>query len=70
VCHRSVERIELLLALPQLTRKQRVALVLHYYCDYSLREVAEITGSTPSAVVVNLHRGRKRLRELLGDDDG
>ena len=65
------ETTQLLLALPQLTRKQRVALVLHYFCDYSLREVAEITGSTPSAVGVHLHRGRKRLRELLlGDDDG
>lgn len=64
------ETTELLLALPQLTRKQRVAIVLYYYCDYSLRDVAEITDSTPTAVGVHLHRGRKRLRELLGDDDG
>jgi RNA polymerase sigma factor (sigma-70 family) len=63
------ETTELLLALPQLTPKQRVAIVLHYYVGYSLKEVAKITGSTPSAVGVHLHRGRKRLRELLGDDD-
>jgi RNA polymerase sigma factor (sigma-70 family) len=63
------ETTELLLALPRLTPKQRVAIVLHYYSGYSLKEVAKITGSTPSAVGVNLHRGRKRLRELLGDDD-
>jgi RNA polymerase sigma-70 factor, ECF subfamily len=60
---------ELLLALPELTKKQRVAIVLHYYAGYSLKEVAEITGSTPSAVGVRLHRGRTRLREILGDDD-
>jgi RNA polymerase sigma-70 factor (ECF subfamily) len=64
------ETAELLLALPRLTPKQRVAIVLHYYCDYSLQEVAKVMGSTPSAVGVHLYRGRKRLRKLLGDDDG
>ncbi len=63
------ETAELLIALPRLTPKQRVAIVLHYYSGYSLKEVAKITGSTPSAVGVHLHRGRKRLRELLGDDE-
>jgi len=63
------ETIELLLALPRLTPKQRVAIVLHYYAGYSLNEVAKITRSTPSAVGVHLHRGRRHLRELLGDDD-
>lgn len=63
------ETTELLLALPRLTPKQRVAIVLHYYAGYSLKEVAKITRSTPSAVGVHLHRGRRRLRELLGDED-
>jgi RNA polymerase sigma-70 factor (ECF subfamily) len=63
------ETTELLLALPELTPNQRVAIVLHYYSGYSLKEVAEITGSTPSAVGVRLYRGRMRLRELLGDGD-
>jgi RNA polymerase sigma-70 factor (ECF subfamily) len=63
------ETAELILALPRLSPKQRAAIILHYYSGYSLREVAEIIGSTPSAVGVHLHRGRKRLREFLGDDD-
>jgi RNA polymerase sigma-70 factor, ECF subfamily len=63
------ETTALLAALPQLSRKQRAAIVLHYHSGYSLREVAEIIGSTPSAVGVHLHRGRKRLRALLGDED-
>jgi RNA polymerase sigma-70 factor (ECF subfamily) len=63
------EATELLLALPKLPANQRIAIVLHYYGGYSLKEVAKITGSTPSAVGVRLHRGRKRLHELLGDDD-
>ncbi len=57
------------MALPRLSPKQRRAIVLHYYGDYSLKEVATITGTTFSAVGVHLHRGRKRLRELLGDED-
>jgi RNA polymerase sigma-70 factor (ECF subfamily) len=61
--------MELLVALPRLSPKQRAAVVLHHHSGYSLKEVAEIIGSTPAAVGVHLHRGRKRLRELLGDDD-
>jgi RNA polymerase sigma factor (sigma-70 family) len=63
------ETMELLVALPRLSPKQRAAIVLHYHAGYSLKEVAEIVGSTPSAVGVHLHRGRKRLRLLLGDED-
>jgi RNA polymerase sigma-70 factor (ECF subfamily) len=61
--------VELLMALPHLSPKQRAAVVLHHHSGYSLKEVAEIIGSTPAAVGVHLYRGRKRLRELLGDDD-
>jgi RNA polymerase sigma-70 factor (ECF subfamily) len=60
---------ELLVALPRLSPKQRAAIALHYHAGYSLKEVADIIGSTPAAVGVHLHRGRKRLRELLGDQD-
>jgi RNA polymerase sigma factor (sigma-70 family) len=63
------ETAELLAALPRLSPKQRAAIVLHHHAGYSLKEVADIIGSTPAAVGVHLHRGRKRLRELLGDED-
>jgi RNA polymerase sigma-70 factor (ECF subfamily) len=63
------ETAELLAALPRISPKQRAAIVLHYHAGYSLKEVADIIGSTPAAVGVHLHRGRKRLRELLGEDD-
>jgi len=32
--------------------------------------VASIIGSTPAAVKVHLLRGRRRLRELLKENDG
>ena len=61
---------ELAAALAQLSPKQRAAAVLHYRDGYTAAEVADIIGSTTSAVGVHLHRARARLRDLLGDDDG
>jgi RNA polymerase sigma-70 factor (ECF subfamily) len=59
------ETLELLMALGQLSRIEREAVVLHYYADRSIREIARITGSKQSAVGVRLHRAKKRLRELM-----
>lgn len=56
---------ELLWALRQLPQQQRAALVLFYYADHPVREVAAILDSTAIAVRVNLSRGRRRLRKLL-----
>jgi RNA polymerase sigma factor (sigma-70 family) len=58
------ETAALLGALPRLSPKQRASIVLRYHAGYTLKEVAEIIGSTPSAVGVHIHRGRMRLREL------
>jgi RNA polymerase sigma factor (sigma-70 family) len=60
---------DLVTALAQLSPKQRAATILHFHDGYSKAETAEIIGSTTSAVGVHLHRARKRLRDLLGDDD-
>ena len=57
-------------ALRQLPPQQRAAVVLHYYADKPIREIAELLGTSSSTVAVHLHRGRNRLRDLLGDDDG
>lgn len=61
---------EVLDLMKRLSAKQRAALILHHYAGYPLAEVARIVGSTPAAVGVHLHRGRRRLRNLLeaGDD--
>jgi RNA polymerase sigma-70 factor (ECF subfamily) len=59
----------LVAALAELSPKQRAAAVLHFRDGYTLSETAEIIGSTTAAVGVHLNRARKRLRDLLGDDD-
>ena len=60
---------ELTVALRQLPAQQRAAVVLHYYADRPIHEIAEVLGTSASTVAVHLHRGRNRLRDLLGDDD-
>ena len=59
---------QLLAALQGLTPQQRVVMVLHYYADCPVREIAHRTGINPLAVRAHLSRGRKRLRMLLGDE--
>jgi RNA polymerase sigma-70 factor (ECF subfamily) len=59
----------LMAALRKLSPMQRGALILHHYAGYPVLDVARILGSTSGAVRVHLSKGRRRLRELLGDDD-
>jgi RNA polymerase sigma-70 factor (ECF subfamily) len=60
-------------ALRRLSPAQRAAVFLHYQADLPVREVARLMGTSTTAVKVHLHRGRNRLREILGaeeeDDD-
>jgi RNA polymerase sigma-70 factor (ECF subfamily) len=60
----------LMIALRKLSPMQRGSLILHYYGGYKAREVARILGSSSAAVRVHLSRGRRRLKELIGDDIG
>jgi RNA polymerase sigma-70 factor, ECF subfamily len=59
---------QLLDALQGLTPQQRAVIVLHYYVDCPVREIARRTGINPLAVRAHLSRGRKHLRVLLGDE--
>ena len=49
--------------------RQRAAVVLFYYADASVRTIARRTGTSQLAVRANLSRGRKRLKQILGDRD-
>lgn len=60
---------ELLDAVAQLPSAQRAAVVLFYFVDAPVREIARRTGSSQLAVRASLSRGRKRLKQLLGDRD-
>jgi RNA polymerase sigma-70 factor, ECF subfamily len=64
---------ELIWALGRLSPNQRAAVVMRYEAGLPIDEIAGRLGITSATVRVHLHRGRRRLRELLGskeeDDD-
>jgi len=61
---------DLVEALRKLPSAQRAAVVLFYYADLPIREIATRLDSNSLAVRANLSRGRSRLRQLLGERDG
>jgi RNA polymerase sigma-70 factor (ECF subfamily) len=61
--------VDLWRALARLPPKQRASVVLADYAGWSHREVAHVLDSSVSAVGVHVHRARRRLRELLEDED-
>ena len=67
--HDEVPLLELGPALRQLSPSQRAAVFLHYEADLPVREVARLMGTSAAAVKVHLMRGRRRLAELLREDD-
>lgn len=57
-------------AVRQLTPMQRAAVVLYYYEDLPVLEVARVLQVSASTVKQHLHRARAKLAEELGDDVG
>jgi RNA polymerase sigma-70 factor (ECF subfamily) len=52
-------------ALLKLTAEERLPLVLHFYLDLSLDEVAQTLGISESAAKSRIYRAAKRLRSDL-----
>jgi RNA polymerase sigma-70 factor (ECF subfamily) len=54
--------------LARLSPPRREALLLHHSLDYSVEEIAELTGTPPGTVKDRLVAGRRQLRKLLDRD--
>jgi RNA polymerase sigma factor (sigma-70 family) len=63
-------RYDVPMAVSRLSTSQRAAIVLHYYEDRPVSEIAAILGCAEPTARVHLHRGRRRLAQLLKEDDG
>jgi RNA polymerase sigma-70 factor (ECF subfamily) len=59
----------LLAALRRLSPNQRAAIVLRFEADLPVEDVARRMGISAVTVRVHIHRGRTKLRELLGADE-
>ena len=61
--------LDVLRAVAKLPGTQRAAIVLFYLEDQPVAEVADTLGCSDATARVHLHRGRKRLAELLGEEE-
>lgn len=62
---RKEERERLLQAVQELEIKQRTVIVLYYFNDCPVKEIARITGALEGTVKSRLHNGRENLRRKL-----
>ena len=67
---RDDERARVRAALAELDEPFRTTVILHYFNDLSIDEIASATDSQPGTVKSRLHRGRQQLRRLLSDERG
>lgn len=54
-------------ALRRLPERQREVVLLSRYAGLTTEQIAQVTGTTPGAVRVTLHRALRTLRELIGE---
>jgi RNA polymerase sigma-70 factor (ECF subfamily) len=59
-------RVDLGRALQELPRRQREAVVLHYFADLSIQDIALALDTRPDTAKGLLHRGRRSLLRILG----
>ncbi len=69
VAREPADLLDLLAAFDALPFRQRAAVILHDEEGFSAAEVARLLGISAATVRVHLHRGRKRLRVLLGSEE-
>lgn len=56
-------------ALGRLPPEQRDALILRFYCGFSLRDIAGIIGVPETTVKARIRRSLDKLRKELASDD-
>lgn len=64
---RALERQDVRAALGRLDERYRLPLYLKYYEGYTAAQIAETLGIPENTVYTNLSRGKRLLREMLGD---
>jgi RNA polymerase sigma-70 factor, ECF subfamily len=66
---RQEQEEEFMTRLNQLPLPQRSVLLLHFVEDFSLEEIAAITGAALGTVKSRLHYARKALRQLIDEEN-
>jgi RNA polymerase sigma-70 factor (ECF subfamily) len=63
----TADRVSVLAAVGALPDGQRTAVLLHYYLDSSVADIAAAMGVSEGTVKTHLHRGRASLATALGE---
>jgi RNA polymerase sigma-70 factor (ECF subfamily) len=66
----TLPQTEVLTAVRQLPTNQRVAVVLHYFEDRPVAEIADALGCAPATARVHLYKARQRLAAILQEEVG
>lgn len=64
----NIKNFDLFNAIMSLPQKERLVVHLFYYEDMSVDEISKVAKIKPSAVKTRLHRARKNLKSILGDE--
>jgi RNA polymerase sigma-70 factor (ECF subfamily) len=64
----TLPQTEVLAAVRQLPTNQRVAVVLHYFEDRPVADIADVLGCAPATARVHLHKARQRLAAILQEE--
>lgn len=64
------DSIDLRNSLQRLSRRQRDAVILHYYLGFTAGEIGEILGCAEGSIRSHLHRGRAALDQMLAPQEG
>jgi RNA polymerase sigma-70 factor (sigma-E family) len=64
-----VDQLTLEAALKAMTPRQRAAITLRYYADFSVAETAQVMGCAEGTVKALTSQGIDRLRSVLGDTE-
>ncbi len=68
VDYSDLEAVKLQKAILTLSTKQQVAFNLRYYDELSYEEIAEATGSTPSAAKMNFHIAKEKIIKYMNSN--
>lgn len=64
----TIKNFDVFNAIMSLPQKERLVVHLFYFEDMSINEISRAIRVKPSAVKTRLHRARKNLKAVLGDD--
>lgn len=62
------EKLDLLQAMEQLEEKYKTVILLRYYRDLQIKEIADLLGCPEGTVKTNVHRGIQQLKKFLNKE--